>query len=147
MSTTGYLPASFLRRVGAIFYDSMLVVSFLFVAGMLSMKGMMLAMDLENVPAGSVAAKAFFVYLVLLAYLFFAWFWIHGGQTLGMRAWKVKLVRQDGMTISWGQAFLRFCYSIVSWIPLGAGYLWALIDKNKQAWHDKASRSYLIDIR
>jgi uncharacterized RDD family membrane protein YckC len=147
MSTTGYLPASFLRRVGAIFYDSMLVVSFLFVAGMLSMKGMMLAMDLENVPAGSVAAKAFFVYLVLLAYLFFAWFWIHGGQTLGMRAWKVKLVRQDGMTISWGQAFLRFCYSIVSWIPLGAGYLWALIDKDKQAWHDKASRSYLIDIR
>lgn len=147
MSTTGYLPASFLRRVGAIFYDSMLVVSFLFVAGMLSMKGMMLAMDLENVPAGSVAAKAFFVYLVLLAYLFFAWFWIHGGQTLGMRAWKVKLVRQDGMTISWGQAFLRFCYSIVSWVPLGAGYLWALIDKDKQAWHDKASRSYLIDIR
>ena len=147
MSTTGYLPASFLRRVGAIFYDSMLVVSFLFVAGMLSMKGMMLAMDLENVPAGSVAAKAFFVYLVLLAYLFFAWFWIHGGQTLGMRAWKVKLVRQDGMTISWGQAFLRFCYSIVSWLPLGAGYLWALIDKDKQAWHDKASRSYLIDIR
>lgn len=125
----------------------MLVVSFLFVAGMLSMKGMMLAMGLENVPAGSVAAKAFFVYLVLLAYLFFAWFWIHGGQTLGMRAWKVKLVRQDGMTISWGQAFLRFCYSIVSWVPLGAGYLWALIDKDKQAWHDKASRSYLIDIR
>ncbi|WP_022951852.1 RDD family protein [Leucothrix mucor] len=147
MSTTGYLPASFLRRIGAIFYDSMLVVSFLFVAGMLSMKGMMLAMGLENVPAGSIAAKVFFVYLVLLAYLFFAWFWIHGGQTLGMRAWKVKLIRQDGMTISWGQAFLRFCYSIVSWVPLGAGYLWSLIDKDKQAWHDKASHSYLIDIR
>ena len=147
MSTTGYLPASFLRRIGAIFYDSMLVVSFLFVAGMLSMKGMMLAMDLENIPAGSIAAKVFFVYLVLLAYLFFAWFWIHGGQTLGMRAWKVKLIRQDGMTISWGQAFLRFCYSIVSWVPLGAGYLWSLIDKDKQAWHDKASHSYLIDIR
>ena len=147
MSTTGYLPASFLRRIGAIFYDSMLVVSFLFVAGMLSMKGMMLAMGLENVPAGSVVAKIFFVYLVLLAYLFFAWFWIHGGQTLGMRAWKVKLIRQDGMTISWGQAFLRFCYSIVSWVPLGAGYLWSLVDKDKQAWHDKASHSYLIDIR
>jgi len=147
MSTTGYLPASFLRRIGAIFYDSMLVVSFLFVAGMLSMKGMMLAMGLENVPAGSITAKVFFVYLVLLAYLFFAWFWIHGGQTLGMRAWKVKLIRQDGMTISWGQAFLRFCYSIVSWVPLGAGYLWSLIDKDKQAWHDKASHSYLIDIR
>jgi uncharacterized RDD family membrane protein YckC len=147
MSTTGYLPASFLRRIGAIFYDSMLVISFLFVAGMLSMKGMMLAMGLENVPAGSVVAKIFFVYLVLLAYLFFAWFWIHGGQTLGMRAWKVKLIRQDGMTISWGQAFLRFCYSIVSWVPLGAGYLWSLIDKDKQAWHDKASHSYLIDIR
>jgi uncharacterized RDD family membrane protein YckC len=147
MSTTGYLPASFLRRIGAIFYDSMLVVSFLFVAGMLSMKGMMLAMDLENIPAGSTTAKVFFVYLVLLAYLFFAWFWIHGGQTLGMRAWKVKLIRQDGMTISWGQAFLRFCYSIVSWVPLGAGYLWSLIDKDKQAWHDKASHSYLIDIR
>lgn len=147
MSTTGYLPASFLRRIGAIFYDSMLVVSFLFVAGMLSMKGMMLAMDLENIPAGSITAKVFFVYLVLLAYLFFAWFWIHGGQTLGMRAWKVKLIRQDGMTISWGQAFLRFCYSIVSWVPLGAGYLWSLVDKDKQAWHDKASHSYLIDIR
>ena len=145
--STGYLPASFLRRIGAIFYDSMLVVSFLFVVGMLSMKAMMYVLNLDNVPAGSLAAKGFFVYLVILAYVFFAWFWIHGGQTLGMRAWKIKLIRQDGMTISWVQAFFRFCYSIVSWVPLAAGYLWVLVDKDKQAWHDKASRSYLIDVR
>jgi len=97
--------------------------------------------------AGSPVAKVFFVYLLLLAFLFYGWFWTHGGQTLGMRAWKLKLVRNNDYPVSWLQAFMRFCYALISWLPLGAGYLWMLIDRNRLAWHDRISRSYIIDLK
>jgi uncharacterized RDD family membrane protein YckC len=84
---------------------------------------------------------------MFLCFVFYAWFWTHGGQTLGMRAWKIKLVQDNGAPVSWTQAFFRFCYSLISWVPCGAGYLWMLVDKQKRTWHDKVSRSHIIDIK
>lgn len=142
-----YPPASFIRRLCAMFYDALLALSFVLVFGFFSMVVVQSIFGIENVEAGSILAKSFFIYVVFLCFVFYAWFWTHGGQTLGMRAWKIKLVQNSGASISWLQAFFRFCYALISWLPCGIGYLWMLIDKNKRTWHDKASQSHIIDIR
>lgn len=39
---------------------------------------------------------------------FYVYCWSHGGQTLGMAAWRIRLVTQSGHHLSWRQALLRF---------------------------------------
>lgn len=139
--------ASFMRRIGAIFYDFMLALSSVILIGFFFTAVIMSLFSIENIEAGSPAAKVIFLLLVIFTFGFYGWFWTHGGQTLGMRAWKLKLVRADNQNITWLQAFFRFCYAIISWIPLGAGYLWILVDKKKLSWHDRVSKTYIIDLK
>lgn len=47
-------------------------------------------------------------YLLAICFLFYGGFWVRGGQTLGMRTWRIKLVRQDGGPITWTIALKRF---------------------------------------
>ena len=145
--TEEYKAASFMRRLGAMFYDFMLALSFVIVVGFFFMAVVMSLFEIENIKRGSTGAKIFFPLLILLSFAFYGWFWTHGGQTLGMRAWKLKLVSEDTTRISWTQAFFRFCYAIISWLPLGAGYLWMLVDKNKKTWHDKVSHTFIVDLK
>ncbi len=138
------IPASLLKRLGAMFYDSLLFGSVILVIGFISMLAITSLTGIENVARGSIFAKLFFIYLLVLGYLFFGWFWTHGGQTLGMRAWKLEVITFDGKPISWTQALFRYVYSIISWIPFGAGYLWMLFDKNKLAFHDSVSKTAIV---
>ncbi|HIO91846.1 MAG TPA: RDD family protein [Leucothrix mucor] len=137
-------PASLAKRLAAMFYDFLLFGSALLVVGFLSMLVITSITGTDNVAKGSIFAKLFFVYLLAFGYFFFGWFWTHGGQTLGMRAWKLKVITFEGHSINWKQALFRYIYSIVSWIPLGAGYFWILIDKNHLAFHDRVSKTAII---
>jgi uncharacterized RDD family membrane protein YckC len=85
----------------------------------------------------------FSVYLLLVCVFFYSWFWTHGGQTLGMRAWKVKLVSENGYTVSWQQAVLRFFVAIISWAAFGIGVLWLWISPQQRSWHDVISATHL----
>ncbi len=138
------IPASLLKRLGVMFYDFLLFGSTLLVMGFISMLAITRLTGVENVAYGSLFAKLFFVYLLVLGYLFFGWFWTHGGQTLGMRAWKLEVITFDGKRINWTQALFRYVYSIMSWIPFGAGYLWMLFDKNKLTFHDRVSKTAIV---
>ena len=64
--------------------------------------------------------------------------------TRGLRAWKIKVLTLDKKPISWKQAFLRFTFAILSWLFLGLGFLWILIDKNQRSWHDHLSKTVLF---
>ena len=55
------------------------------------------------------------VWFFVVTFMFFAWFWTHGGQTLGMRAWKIQLVNTAGNSLSWGQSLLRFMTALPAW--------------------------------
>ncbi len=138
------VPASLLKRLGAMFYDFLLFGSTILVVGFISMFVITSLTGIENVARGSLFAKLFFIYLLAFGYLFFGWFWVHGGQTLGMRAWKLEVITLDGQPINWTQALFRYIYSLISWIPLGAGYLWMLFDKNKLTFHDRISKTAII---
>ena len=84
-------------------------------------------------------------YLMALAFAYFGWFWTRGGQTLGMRSWRLRLVGTDRSRVRWGQALVRFLGACVSWLPLGAGFLWALVDPCRRTWHDRLSDTVIVD--
>jgi uncharacterized RDD family membrane protein YckC len=127
----------FLRRLTAIVYDLLLLIAVLFVATALVLP--------FNAGQAFTAQQFFFpLYLLLVSFLFYAWFWTHGGQTLGLRAWKMKVLTQDRQPISWKQALLRFTVAIASWGFFGLGFWWILIDKNQRSWHDHLSKTTLF---
>lgn len=93
---------------------------------------------------GPMARLGFQLYLLALCLLFFSWSWVRGGQTLGMRAWRLRLVRADGGPVTWTLAVCRFAAALLSLACLGIGFLWILVDRDRLAWHDRLSATRLI---
>ncbi len=83
------------------------------------------------------------LYLLIATFLFFGGIWTHGGQTIGMRAWRIRVVRRDGERLRWRDAAVRFLGAIVSWGALGLGFLWSLFDRDQLTWHDRWSDTEL----
>ncbi len=125
------------RRLAAILYDSLLLAAILFLASLL-----VLPLMGDHPSIG--ALLLFRLYLLLIIFAFFAWFWTHGGQTLGMRAWRIRLQNRNPGPISLWQVMLRFIIATFSWLLLGLGFLWSLIDKEKLTWHDRYSMTELV---
>ncbi len=130
-----------LRRLAAILYDSLLLVALLFITSAIH-----LAISGAGEDASTAPDLIRSIFVVLSAFGFFAWFWLHGGQTLGMRAWRIRLQSRGGGPITPWQALLRFLVAIVSWLAFGLGFLWSLFDKEKLTWHDRYSMSELVVI-
>lgn len=84
------------------------------------------------------------LYLLACPFLFYGWFWTHGGQTLGMRAWRLRLLDTNGKPVSWRRAMLRAAGALVSLLTAGLGYLWILVDPERLAWHDRWSGTRLV---
>ena len=84
------------------------------------------------------------LYLITVSFFYFAWFWTHGGQTVGMRAWGVRLVGRAEERVSWSECLIRFFAALVSLVPLGLGFLWAGVDREKRTWHDHISGTRLV---
>jgi len=124
------------RRLGAIFYDCLLLTGLLFLATAL-------VLPVNNGEAFSSSQFYFPVYLLIISFLFFAWFWTHGGQTLGMRTWKIKISTTNNQPISWNQAAVRFFAAVLSWGIFGVGFLWVLFNKDNNSWHDILSKSHV----
>lgn len=131
---------SFLRRMAAVLYDGLLLAALLFVAAALATFVIQLGLGQELNPKSLI----YRFYLLGVTFGFFAWFWIRGGQTLGMRAWRLKVLRNDGRPLTLRDALLRYLAAILSWTALGAGFLWILVDKEKLAWHDRLSGTRLV---
>ena len=154
-------PPGLFRRLGALFYDGLLVLAVLFLATalLLALRGG------EAFPAGDLSLK---VYLFGVVLVFFGWFWTREGQTLGMRAWKIRLKCVSGAKVSWRQAALRFlpalfCLGLsesaarfwpqaavwVGWFSIGLfglDFLWALVDPDKRCWHDLIAHTQMVSV-
>lgn len=79
----------------------------------------------------------------LVLIIFFGLFWRKSGQTLGMQAWRIKLVSVDGSRVTWRQVAVRCFGAMLSAALLGFGYLWTFIDKDGRYWHDRLSGTTL----
>jgi uncharacterized RDD family membrane protein YckC len=82
------------------------------------------------------------VFIVLGAY--FIWYWSHGGQTLAMQTWKIRLSTPDGAAPSLARLALRYVLAWPSLVYLGAGVLWALFDRDRQFLHDRLAGTRLV---
>lgn len=149
---TEYLPTGLLRRLMCIFYDSLLLIALLFVVGIIVAS---LATFLFNdghaitpdYPWFTIYQVIVLLILLLTGFVFFGWFWTHGGQTLGMRTWRVRLVNESGdENVSWRQSALRYIAALLSWLLVGLGFFYCLIDREKRSWHDLISRTRLVRI-
>jgi uncharacterized RDD family membrane protein YckC len=128
------------------FYDTLLFGTTILIAGAILSTLITRAMGWENMPPDSPLAKFLFLSYFLMAFGLFGWFWTHGGQTLGMRAWKIRVVTMHGQPLNWQHAFFRFVGALISWTFVGAGFLIALADPEQLTWHDRFSRTRLIRV-
>lgn len=98
------------RRLAAMLYEGVILFGVLMLSGLLF-----------GIVAGQRHALTYrhelqaFVFLVLGAY--FVWFWIHGGQTLPMKTWHVRLVRVDGRPVTLQQGAVRYVMSWLWFLP------------------------------
>ena len=127
------------RRLLAISYDCLLLAGLLFVAT---------AILLPITGGDAIHSGNYFYlfYLILCTYVYFGWQWTNGGQTLGMRAWKIRLLALDSDKLDWIIASKRFLLAMLSWLFVGTGFLWALFDVDKLAFHDRYSGSGLFRV-
>lgn len=129
-------PAGLLRRLAAIVYDALLLLAImlLFTFAVWALRGG------REIEPGTVW---FQLVLVAVTMAYFCWFWTHGGQTLGMRSWKIRVQRNDGGNLTWGMAAARFWLAWLSALPVGLGFWWAWIDAERLCWHDRLSGTQL----
>jgi len=127
--------AGLLRRLGAIIYDTLLIVALVMVT-------LFLLTGLNRYEA--VHGPWVNAILFLEIYAFFAFFWVRRGQTLGMLAWRMRVQNPGGVPITLTQATLRFIGALLSFLTLGLGYLWLLVDRQRRAWPDLLSASEVV---
>ncbi|MEK8088817.1 RDD family protein [Thermithiobacillus plumbiphilus] len=127
------------RRMAAIVYD-MIVLGGLFIFDTL------VAHVLVGTAIQHGLAKAVFqTVLLFTAFAYFAYFWTHGGQTTGMKAWRIQLRNADASRlISLNQALLRFVVAMPAALLGGLGFLWMLFDPRRMTWHDRYSESQMF---
>jgi uncharacterized RDD family membrane protein YckC len=82
--------------------------------------------------------------LLAVTAAYFVLSWTRGGQTLGARAWRLRVTRVDGARITPLNALVRFAVGWISLLALGLGFLWSLIDAQGRTWHDIASGTRLV---
>ena len=132
-------PAGLLRRFAAGVYDTLLLLALVMVGSV-----PVVALLGAPVPPGSWAYQ---IAMLLLGGAFFASFWSHGGQTLGMRAWRLKVTATNGAPLSLRSAVIRYLATLVSLAALGIGFIWMLFDPDRLTWHDRWSHSKVVVIR
>jgi len=128
----------FFRRLAAMLYDGLLVLALLFLATLpfIALRG--------GEPVEGDNNLVYQLILCLVIYGFFVGFWVRSGRTLGMQSWRLQLETMDGSKVNLRVATLRFFASLVSLIPAGLGFFWALWDKDRLTWHDRISKTRIV---
>jgi|SRR5690625_4144996 len=132
-------PATLLRRLAAIGYDALLLIGIEMLAAALWLP-LFADQPIESHPL----RHLYQLFLLLVMAAFFIGFWWHDGQTLGMRAWHLRLQSQDGKPPSMRQLIIRLVVALLSWAAGGLGYLWSLFDPQRRTWHDLVSGTQIL---
>ena len=118
-------------------YECLLLLTLWFVAGFV-------VVGILPSAAHGVGRALFQAYLLVVAGIYFVWCWCRGGQTLAMKTWRIRLVGTQGQPVSLRQSWLRFSLASLGTLALGAGFLWALLDRDGQFLHDRLAGTRLV---
>lgn len=75
-------------------------------------------------------------------FAFFAYFWMKRGQTVGMLAWRLRIVSTKPVTLR--SVLLRFVGAFLGGVCLFIGYFWILFDGERRSWSDLLSGTQVI---
>ena len=136
------MTAGLLRRLGALFYDSLLLAALLMVvtAALLPLTGGE-AIDATRNPLLEWVYRAL---LLVTVALYYGLPWTRRGQTLGMAAWRLRLERADGSLPRWPDVPKRLAAAALSLLPAGLGWWWMLVDPERRTWHDRLSGTRIV---
>jgi uncharacterized RDD family membrane protein YckC len=141
MSST---PASLWLRVAAGIYDLFPLAALWMLTAGIALLAVHGDVDLAHPSLGWRLGLRALLFVVTAAYFVISW--ARGGQTIGMRAWRLRIVDADGNALGWLRAILRFAVACVSLLALGVGFFWCLLDRRERGWHDLAARSVLVHL-
>jgi uncharacterized RDD family membrane protein YckC len=77
---------------------------------------------------------------------YFTYFYGYTGQTIGKMVCGLKVVNTEGGLISYRRSFLRWIGYTISFYAFFLGFFWIAFDSNKQGWHDKVARTFVIKV-
>lgn len=152
-----------LRRLACFVYEGVLLFGVVMIAGLIYSPLTQQRHALE----GQLGLR---VFLFVVLGLYFTWFWSHGGQTVAMKTWHIRLVDADGLPVTAARAVLRYVLAWVWFLPALAAIAWselhgggpisgvlaagvigyALLSRlhpQRQYWHDAVCGTRLIDTR
>ncbi len=118
-----------LRRVAAFLYDCLLLIAIYFVVTAI-------AISFNN--GNAIQHIAYYFLLYVIGFLFFDWFWMRGGQTLGMRAWKIKLSSTNNASLTHLQCLHRYFLGTLFFVFT---LFWMFFSKESTAVHDRLSKT------
>jgi uncharacterized RDD family membrane protein YckC len=133
-------PAHLGWRLLAIVYDALPVIALWFVVGAI----VLLVRGGTPVVPWSIAWWLQNGLLWAVTGAYFTWSWRRGGQTLGMRPWRLVVVDDDGHSPPTPQLWKRYAWATVSLASLGLGFVWSLIERERRTLHDVASGTRLV---
>ena len=135
-------PAPLWLRLGAAVYDLFPLIALWMLTAAIFLFAARGSVDVAHPPF----AYHFALQLALLAVTaaYFVVSWTRGGQTIGMRAWRLRVVRADGTPLDTRQAIVRFLVSVISLAAVGLGFWWALFDAQNRTWHDLAAGTVMV---
>ena len=148
------------RRLAVLVYDALIMLAVLFLATAL-------ALPVTHGKAVAAESPLFQLYLLAVMFLYLGWFWTRAGQTVAMRAWRLRVVDVEGAAIDWGLALRRFVAALLPMLPgmlwLGlsgerdnllvlaaillpwlGGFLWLVVDPQKRTLHDILSATRMV---
>ena len=129
------------RRLAAMFYDGLLMLAVVLLAVGLTLP--FSGGEAIGLRAG-LTRTLLQLWVLGVMFAFFGGFWTHGGQTLGLTAWRMQVVLQDGSPLRWPDAALRFFWAIPSLGLAGLGLFWMVFDRERLALHDRLSGTRLV---
>jgi uncharacterized RDD family membrane protein YckC len=133
--------AGFLRRVLALIYDSLVIVGIV-----LFLTLVLVLFNGSYAESGSFASFLQFFILIFSGPIFYSYFWLNKGQTIGMQAWKIRLISINETKLNAKQTFIRCLISVISFLFFGIGYFWILYDKNNLSWSDIVTKTKIVKI-
>ena len=137
--------ALLLRRLAALFYDLWPVLALWMLVSALFTVGYALAghASRDNIHPFSALQWLLWLSCWLIAGLYATESWKRGGQTLGMRPWRLRLQTVDGQSPSRALLWKRYVLGSLSLLVAGLGFFWALVDRERLTLHDRLSGTRL----
>lgn len=152
------------RKAICLIYESLLLLAVLFIASLIFH---LIVRDTE----AAYFKPLFQIYLFVVMGYYFTWFWTHGGQTLAMQTWKMRVVTVEGGGLTKKKAIARYLCTLIgvasfvaidylmpfefvtklhlvliSFLFFGFGFIWALFDRDQQFLHDRLAGTRIVKL-